>query len=119
VVSDGAVKFNAYAKTGDTYKADDVVRVLIPNGDMTGVKTIEGLWPEDNKVEPYSALDGAVAVTNNLLTANSFSVAGLNVNTNLYNAIIIKAYFISSSKENKPNLSLSINGQIYEVLTAE
>lgn len=71
-VTDGSVTFDAYVNDS-SYRVDDQVYVLIPEGDFKQQKMIIGKYTADNENEPYiyeSPFDQLVDMTGNLIQIN-------------------------------------------------
>ena len=72
-VTDGSVKF--WAKCENTnYRADEQVRVSIPNNDTTQEKFIIGKYVKDNNTTPItymSPLDSVLQMSGNLFAGNN------------------------------------------------
>ena len=79
IVSDGSVKFEAYSEVS-SYKEKDVVRVLIPKGNYSEKKFIQGKYVSDNDSTPItyvSPLGSIVDITGNIannIQNNSFYI---------------------------------------------
>jgi hypothetical protein len=75
IVSDGTIKFKAYAND-TSYKTDDQVRVSVLNGDFSEKKFISGRYTGDEESTPItykSPLESIIPITGNLVTHTKYS----------------------------------------------
>lgn len=118
VVSDGTIKFKAYAND-TSYKTDDQVRVSVLNGDFSEKKFISGRYTGDEESNPItykSPLESIIPITGNLVThtrySNSDGVNSLRANSEITSLDIWNIDLTSNSAFR----DLQSNG-IYNTLT--
>ena len=118
IVSDGTIKFKAYAND-TSYKTDDQVRVSVLNGDFSEKKFISGRYTGDEESTPItykSPLESIIPITGNLVThtkhSDSDGVNGLIANDSVTSLDIWSIDLTS----NQSFRDLQSNG-IYNTLT--
>lgn len=109
-VNDGSITFEAYGEA-NTYDINDIVRVNVPEGKMENDKFITGKWITRETEDTLSTLDGVLDLTGNLFPNN---MTNLDINTQMYNTIILSADIVSNNMDKRYGLSIIINQGLAE-----